>query len=99
MRVPTPKRRTLQVDFDGVIQRNDELVPGCEDALRRLRQRYRLVVLTAREDTLWCELWLEKHGLRGYFDEVTNVKQRGDILDDNATRFTSWEQALQDLAP
>lgn len=99
---------TLAVDFDGVIHSYESgwqngviygaPVEGCENALRRLRTNFELVVFTARHNLEDVHLWLVTHGLRPYFKEVTNRKPAAvAYLDDRAVKFTTWAQALKEL--
>lgn len=101
-------RKTLAVDFDGVIHAYsrgwqggeiyDEPMEGTAEALREFDKRYQLVLFTARHDLEAVHLWLVKHRLRHFFHEITNRKPMAvAYLDDRAWRFVSWEQAKEDL--
>lgn len=113
------KRYSIAVDFDGVIHRYgkgwhdgtvyDEPMPGAREALARIHQRYRVVILTTRVNpTLHggdaqlasVEAWLVRHGfVKGeHYDEVTHEKVPALVyIDDRALHFDSWDQALAEL--
>jgi hypothetical protein len=113
------KRYSIAVDFDGVIHRYgkgwhdgsvyDEPMPGAREALARIHQRYRVVILTTRvnpglhggdEQLASVEAWLERHGfVKGeHYDEVTHEKVPALVyIDDRALRFDNWDQALDEL--
>lgn len=98
-----PSRKTLCIDFDGVIHRYskgyhdktayDIPMEGAYESLFKLKsQGYRIVIFTARDTTEVVE-WLQKHWrgtpLEGL--EVTNVKIPAlAYVDDRAIRFTNW---------
>lgn len=104
-----PRRKTLAVDFDGVVHRYskgwqggaiyDPPVRGTTSALHKLSQRYELVLFTAREDLAAVRRWLVYHNLHHLFADVTNRKPAAwAYVDDRGVRFSSWEQALKTLA-
>ncbi len=81
---PPPRRRTLAVDFDGVLHRYsrgwqggaiyDGPVDCALDSLQALQSAgFRLVVFTAREDLVAVRAWLLAHGFPADL-EVTNRK-------------------------
>lgn len=110
----------LAIDFDGVIHRNslgfhdgtvyDEPVHGALDAIKKLSEKFSLVVFTAKakkdrplvngktgEELIWE--WLEKHGIAQYIKEVTSEKPRALwYIDDKAMTFDCWELVLWRLA-
>ena len=64
----------------------------------RLSGNWKMSVFTARYDLGKVEDYLIHYGLGPRFTNVTNVKPKADVyLDDKALRFTTWDQALQDL--
>lgn len=113
------KRYSIAVDFDGVIHRYgkgwhdgtvyDEPMPGAREALARIHQRYRVVILTTRVNPglhggdaqlASVEVWLERHGfVKGeHYDEVTHEKVPALVyIDDRALHFVDWDQALDEL--
>lgn len=103
-----PLRRTVAVDFDGVIHgysrgwQGGELydVPtaGAAEALHELSKHYKLVVFTARHDVDAVWAYLRSHRLAQYFVDVTNRKPAAvAYIDDRAVRFHDWGQVLEDL--
>lgn len=113
------KRYSIAVDFDGVIHRYgkgwhdgtvyDEPMPGAREALARIHQRYRVVILTTRVNPglhggdaqlASVEAWLERHGfVKGeHYDEVTHENVPALVyIDDRALHFVDWDQALDEL--
>jgi len=113
------KRYSIAVDFDGVIHRYskgwhdgtiyDEPMPGAREALARIHQRYRVVILTTRVNPALhggdaqmagVEAWLAEHGfVEGeHWGEVTHEKAPALVyIDDRALRFVDWDQALDEL--
>ena len=103
------KKKTIAIDFDGVIHRYskgwqgmgnayDPPNPGAVAAIKELNQRgYRLVVFSSRNVDIIKE-WLSKHDLSEYFDEITNTKIPARVyIDDRGYRFTSWEKTMEEL--
>jgi hypothetical protein len=106
----------LAIDFDGVIHNADkgffdgtcygDPVPGSLTALRKLSEKYRIVIFTAKakpnrpliNGKTGAELvsdWLEKHNVLKYVSEITSEKPRAILyIDDNAYRFDNWENTL-----
>jgi len=93
------KRRTIAIDFDGVIHKYskgfqglynayDDPTEGTRDALEALKGAdYRLIIVSSRPVTPIKE-WLEKHDMSKYFDDVTNTKHPAKYyIDDHALRF------------
>lgn len=106
------RRKTLAVDFDGVVAyrpkeaRGNEpptaLMPGAKEALEELASRYRLILFTCRcnfeggRETV--EEFLRTHELEHLFAEVTNVKPVAMYyLDDHGVRFHSWSNAIDTI--
>lgn len=103
------KRKTLAIDFDGVIHRYsrgfqglenayDPPMEGVEASLKKLKSKgYRLVVMSSRP-VKYIVPWLEKYNLSSYFDDVTNTKIAASYyIDDHALRFESWSQVESQL--
>lgn len=103
------KKRTIAIDFDGVIHRYskgwkgmdnayDPPSDGAIEAIKRLKsQGYHLVVFSSRQTDV-IKKWLEKYELSEYFDDVTNTKVPAKVyIDDRGYRFTSWEKTIEDL--
>jgi len=112
------EQNNISVDFDGVIHDHKglgdgtisgDILPGARDALKRLAEKYRIVIFTAKAkpdrplingkngiELVWE--WLEKHDVAKYVDSVTSEKPRAVCyIDDKAIRFESWEQTLNDV--
>lgn len=109
----------ISVDFDGVIHQNskgfhdgtvyDEPIDGAIEAIKRLSQKYNIVVFSAKAkpdrplvngktgiELIWE--WLEKHNISQYIEEVTSEKPRAiAYIDDKAIRFESWSQTISEL--
>jgi hypothetical protein len=93
---------------DGTIY--DEPVDGAFDAIRQLMTTYAVFIHTTREPGQVAN-WLRSHGFTATTDDsgpfwnergillITNRKLAAvAYIDDRAIRFTSWPQALSDLA-
>ena len=92
---------------DGTIY--GEAIPGSLESVKKLAENYRLVLFTAKAkpdrplvdgktgiELIWE--WLEKHGIKDCFAEITAEKPRCLFyIDDKAIRFTDWNNALQDI--
>jgi len=106
----------LAIDFDGVIHKNskgfydgtiyDDPVDGAIDALKKLSERYKIIIFTAKAKTdrpllngktgkeLVSE-WLDKHGLLEHVTDITSEKPRAiAYIDDKAIEFISWPQTI-----
>tara|TARA_Y100000034_G_scaffold125117_1_gene174247 strand:- start:268 stop:609 length:342 start_codon:yes stop_codon:yes gene_type:complete len=103
------KKRTIAIDFDGVIHRYSEGWKGMDNAydppsegtsraIRRLyNQGYRLVIFTSRSVDV-VRPWLLKYGLLKYFDDITNTKIPAKVyIDDRGYKFENWEKTIEDL--
>jgi hypothetical protein len=105
-------RRTICLDFDGVIHSyrsgwcGAEVIPdppihGTQQAIARLRKRYRVVIHSARCATEAgyeaVQAWLRKHGLE--VDGVCRYKPPAAIyVDDRAVPFRGdWQQTIADI--
>jgi hypothetical protein len=104
-----PARRTVCLDFDGVIHSyhsgwcGADVIPdpplhGAREAIARLRKSFRVVVHSARCHTLAgrnaVTHWLTKHGIE--VDEVCEHKPAAVVyVDDRAVPFRGdWDQVL-----
>lgn len=103
------KRRTVAIDFDGVIHKYsqgfqglmnayDDPMEGLETSLQALKDAgKRLVILSSRPAAV-IESWLEERGLKNYFDEVSNFKIPANIyVDDRGYKFENWKKTITDL--
>jgi hypothetical protein len=96
---------TVAVDFDGVLHQksgrfSDEVtgdpVPGAADGLRRLAERYHVVIFTARTALDPVRRWLAEQGMDGF--EVTHEKPPAEFyIDDHGFHFTSWGEVESKL--
>lgn len=107
-----PVRRTICLDFDGVIHAYQsgwcgaEIIPdppihGTREAIARLRQHFDIVVHSARccteEGRQAIEIWLKKHRIE--VDEVCSHKPPAyAYVDDRAVPFQgNWEQTIASI--
>jgi len=108
----TRPRRTICLDFDGVLHSyrsgwcGAEVIPdppihGTRESVARLRQQYRVVVLSARCHTAAgrqaVASWLDRHGI--VVDEVCEHKPPAHAyVDDRAVRFRgNWDTLLDEI--
>lgn len=104
------KAKTLAIDFDGVIHRYSRGWQGHDNAYdcqmedvewafkRFIAHGYELVIVSSRPKEV-IEEWLVKHRLAKYIKEVSNYKVPARYyIDDHAYKFTTWKQAVRDLA-
>jgi hypothetical protein len=106
------KRRTVCLDFDGVLHSyrsgwcGSEIIPdppihGTRESVARLRQQYRVVIHSARCHTeagrRAVQSWLVKHNIE--VDEVCEHKPPAHVyVDDRAVRFRgNWDVLLDDI--
>ncbi len=106
------KRRTICLDFDGVLHSyrsgwcGAEVIPdpplhGSREAIARLRKTFRVVVHSARcvsdEGCKAIEAWLRKHSIE--VDEVCRHKPPAYLyVDDRAVPFRGdWDQTITDI--
>ena len=104
-----PARRTICLDFDGVIHSyrsgwcGAEIIPdppvhGTQAAIERLRKTFRVVIYSARcrtkEGREAIESWLAQHGIA--VDEVAEHKPPAlAYVDDRAIPFTgNWDDVI-----
>jgi len=103
------KRKTISIDFDGVIHKYskgfkglynayDTPMEGSEEAIKKLYEDgYVLKILSSRPKEVIIE-WLEKYKLNEYITEVSNVKFPATVyIDDRGLLFKNWSQCLSDL--
>lgn len=108
-----PKRRTVCLDFDGVVHSYrsgwsgagsipDPPIHGTDRAIARLRKEYRVVIHSARcsseEGRRAIESWLKKHRIE--VDEVCEHKPPAFVyIDDRALKFTGdWGETMNQLS-
>jgi hypothetical protein len=107
-----PLRRTVCLDFDGVLHsyrsgwRGPEVIPdppihGTRQAVERLRQQYRVVVYSARcatpQGRAAVQAWLSKHQIE--VDEVCEHKPPALVyVDDRAIPFRGdWDAVIGEI--
>ncbi|MCA9194206.1 MAG: hypothetical protein KDB03_20700 [Planctomycetales bacterium] len=107
------RRRTICLDFDGVIHsyrsgwQGHEIIPdppihGCEIAISKLREHYRVVVHSARcatqEGREAIARWLKQHRIE--VDEICEHKPPAFVyLDDRAITFRgNWIEAISEIS-
>lgn len=96
---PAIKKRTIAIDFDGVIHQYsrgfqgldnayDPPMPGVRQSLGTLKSRgFRLVIVSSRPVEV-IEEWLKKFKMFHFFEEITNTKLPAQYyIDDHAIRF------------
>ncbi|MGI9470306.1 MAG: TOTE conflict system archaeo-eukaryotic primase domain-containing protein [Rubripirellula sp.] len=106
------KRKTVCLDFDGVIHsyrsgwKGEDTIPdppihGVREAIQHLRKRYRVVIHSSRSATeSGCEAirrWLQKHEID--VDDVCMHKPPAFVyVDDRAIAFDgNWDQTISDI--
>jgi adenylyl-sulfate kinase len=98
------KRKTVAIDFDGVIHKYsqgfkgldnayDEPMEGTFQALTKLKSLgFQLKIMSSRPAPV-IEEWLEKYGMSELISEVSNHKFPATIyIDDRGFKFESWDQ-------
>lgn len=104
------KRKTIAIDFDGVIHKYskgfqgldnayDEPMPGTFEALTKLKSLgYVLKIMSSRPAPV-IEEWLKHYQLDGLITEVSNHKFPATIyIDDRGFKFENWNQIDEILA-
>lgn len=111
--------KTIALDYDGPVHRYskgwnggsiyDEPTSGAFDAIRRLQERFEVVIYTSRVWTPTGDLdgwqvdairhWFNKHGAVDLADlPITSTKiPASAYIDDRAVQFRDWPQAEADL--
>lgn len=110
-------KKTLAIDFDGVLHDahsgwgdgtcyGDPLT-GSLDAIKKLAQKYDIVIFTAKAKpdrplvkgktgSLLVREWLEKYEVLRYIKSITSEKPRAELyIDDNGYRFVNWQNTLK----
>ena len=107
------KKRTICLDFDGVIHSyrsgwcGAEIIPdppihGTKEAIARLRQQYRVVILSSRchteEGRQAVQEWLRRNNIE--VDEVCEHKPPAHVyVDDRAVRFKGdWDDVMSEIS-
>lgn len=103
------KRKTIAIDFDGVIHKYskgfkgldnayDEPMEGTKEALIELKSRgYTLKILSSRPKDVIVP-WLKKYELDSYIEDVSNHKFPATVyVDDRGYQFNDWDATLIDL--
>ena len=103
------KKKTISVDFDGVIHKYskgfqgleniyDGLMEGCVESLKELHDKgFKLKILSSRPKEV-IEPWLVKNNIDYLFDGVSNHKFPATIyIDDRGYHFKDWETTLKEI--
>ena len=103
------KRKTISIDFDGVIHKYskgfqgvdnayDSPMEGAIESIEKLyNEGYILKILSSRPKEVIYP-WLEKYGLSKYIKEVSNHKFPATVyIDDRGFLFKNWDQCLTEL--
>ena len=103
------KRKTISIDFDGVIHKYskgfqgldnayDPPMEGAIESIKKLyNEGYTLKILSSRPKEVIYP-WLEKYGLSKYIKEVSNHKFPATVyIDDRGMLFENWNQCLDEL--
>ena len=103
------KRKTISIDFDGVIHKYSKGFQGLDNAydppmegaiesiVKLYNEGYTLKILSSRPKEVIYS-WLEKYGLSKYIKEVSNHKFPATVyIDDRGMLFENWNQCLDEL--
>ena len=86
-----------------------EPLPGSLEALKNFSKKYNIIIFTAKAKknrplvngktgTELVTEWLKKHDVLQYVKDITSEKPRARVyIDDNAYRFITWDETLNDL--
>lgn len=103
------KKKTIAVDFDGVIHRYskgwqdgsiyDMPMSGVRKALTMLNKKFKIVIFSRRaahQGIKDIKKWLKINKIP--YNRVTKVKPRARwYIDDRAIRFTTWKKTFAEL--
>ena len=97
-------KKTILIDLDGVLNTytgvfDEKVIPpikeGAFEFIKNLSNNYKVKIFTTRNRLLASE-WLINNGLKGYVDDVTNVKEPSYLLiDDRCINFNGNYEKLQ----
>jgi adenylyl-sulfate kinase len=103
------KRKTISIDFDGVIHKYSKGFQGLENAYdspmngakesmqRLLDDGFVIKILSSRPKEVIYP-WLEKYGMEHMVDEVSNHKFPATIyIDDRGYHFKDWETTMNEI--
>lgn len=89
-------KKTILIDLDGVLNKYDgnfdkNFIPpikeGAYEFIKELSEDYNIKIFTTRNRILASE-WIIKNNLKGYIDDITNVKELSYLLvDDRCIKF------------
>lgn len=103
------KKRTVAVDFDGVIHKYsqgfkglfnayDEPMENARESFEKLKLAGKRLVVMSSRPAVVIEKWLEDNDMLHYFDEISNFKIPADIyIDDRGYTFKTWKKTLTDI--